>query len=639
MTTLPLLFSVALKGLLVLALAATATHALRKAPASARHGVWAAAFGVLLLLPVLEAVGPTWTVSVLPAAAPPVLAVAPPPGSPAPPAPPAPPAFPAPLTEAEAEALAAEIEAEMAEFEAEMAGFAAEMDGLEAVAPLPPLPVAPAWSVGWTSPLAWLLGIWAVGAVVVAMGWLSAFASAHRLVRTARPETDDEWAVLAERARRLSGLAERVRLLRSHQIEVPIAWGFGRPAVVLPASADAWSDDRREAVLLHEMAHLRRRDAWTQVLAQAALSLHWPNPFAWMGYRQFLDAREQACDDAVIQGGARPSAYAEHLVGVARSLRKDRLALAAVAPMARRVPLESRIRSILEVGRRRGALGRPALGGTVGVALLVLVPLAALRPVAGAQVAPVPEVDVHVDEVDTVEHADVDVDIDPAELGASIEAEVAAEIEAAAAEVEAALAEVNGARAEIEHLDLPDVAAALAEVERAEVELAAHRAVIDTWRRRGPGLSETEWDRLLEEVDHSVSGAEVCAEEVLDAIKRSGLDAEAREALRQTIAEAQSGVDEARLSLLGSDAQAQAALSISSVAVRATEREAQRAAAEARRLAVYRLVHPPAPPAPQAAPAPPRPAPRPAAWPGRASSFDWGAVERARDAALRHDRS
>jgi len=230
----------------------------------------------------------------------------------------------------------------------------------------------------------WALGLWGLGALVVGLGWLAATLAANRLVATARPEVDEEWGVLAERARRLSGIDEPVRLLRSDVLEVPIAWGLGRPAVVLPASADEWTEDRREAVLLHEMAHLRRRDAWTQTVAQVAVALHWPNPLAWWGYRRFLDAREQACDDAVIQGGARPSAYAAHLVGVARSLRKDRLALAGVAPMARKAPLEGRITSILDADRRRGRLGRSGVGGMLVFVALVAVPLGAIQPVAQA---------------------------------------------------------------------------------------------------------------------------------------------------------------------------------------------------------------------------------------------------------------
>ena len=75
----------------------------------------------------------------------------------------------------------------------------------------------------------------------------------------------------------------------------------------------------------------------------------------------------------------------------ARSLRRDPYALAAVAPMARCAPIEDRIVSILDAGRRRGRLGRVAHTATVVLAAGVLLPLAALQPVARTQsVEPAP---------------------------------------------------------------------------------------------------------------------------------------------------------------------------------------------------------------------------------------------------------
>lgn len=389
-----LLLSLVLKGAAVLLVAALCVRLLYRAPASLRHGIWAAAFGALLLLPVLEAAGPRWSVAVLPSQAPAVpssMAIpAPPPPPPAPPAPPAPlfeAAVASGATSATFEAEAAEFETQMESFEAEMRSFEGAMEAygqemestsrtMSGVRATSTRPASPIRSLG-----GWLLTLWAVGAGLVTLWWLGAAVSAHRLVGRAQPETDEDWSVVSDHARRLSGLDEPVRLLRSTDLDVPIAWGYGSPAVVLPESADEWDEDRREAVLLHEMAHLRRRDAWTQVVAQAAVAVHWFNPLAWWGYRQHLDAREQACDDAVIQGGARPSAYAAHLVGVARSIRREPIALTAVAPMARTAPLETRIHSILDADRRRGQLGRLAKIGTAALALGIVLPVAAFQPV------------------------------------------------------------------------------------------------------------------------------------------------------------------------------------------------------------------------------------------------------------------
>ncbi|WP_412062292.1 M56 family metallopeptidase [Rubrivirga sp. IMCC45206] len=563
-----LLLTLALKGLLVLLVAMLAARLLRRAPASARHGVWAAAFGALLLLPVLEAVGPDWTLGVLPAepqqvAFAPHVAVAPmaplapmPPMPPMPPHPPMPPAAPpAPALafdgtdarfDAEVAAYEGEVEAEMAAFEHEMASFEHEMSAFEAemesvgASAIAFAPRSPAPSVTLAGRRAgfWAGAVWLLGVLVVGLGWVAAYLAARRIVRDARPETDADWGVLAERARRLSGIEGPVRLLRTDALDVPIAWGYGAPAVVLPASADDWEEDRREAVLLHEMAHLRRRDAWTQALAQAALTLHWLNPLAWWGYRHFLAEREQACDDAVLAGGARPSDYAAHLVTVARGLRREPHALAALAPMARRGPLEGRIVSILDADRQRGALGRIGGIGTIALAALVLVPLAAIQPVARAlEATPLVET-VAVAEIAPVgapalaafEPAPVRADTD------SVRVRYRPDLDGARREVDRARRELDRARAdlsrdeiyEIRRQALDDARRALDEVDWTEVEIAQAEGM----RAAQRALDEIDWEAIREAQREGLRAAQRALDEVdWDEIHR-GQDQALREAQR-----------------------------------------------------------------------------------------------------------
>ena len=230
-----------------------------------------------------------------------------------------------------------------------------------------------------------MLWFWGLGALVVGLAWATAYTAAARAVRLGTPETDEDLLATWERVRLLSGVSRPVRLLRSPALDVPIAWGWGHAAVVLPASADTWDDDRMEAVLLHELAHILRGDAVSQLIAQIALVLHWANPLAWLAYRNVLLERERACDDVVIEHGARPSAYADHLVQVARDLRRRSAALAAVAPMARHSDLEDRVLCILDPAKKRAALSRTA-GATLMVLLFAIaMPVAALQPTPASE--------------------------------------------------------------------------------------------------------------------------------------------------------------------------------------------------------------------------------------------------------------
>lgn len=630
-----LLLSLALKGAVVLLVAALAVRLLRRAPASLQHGVWAAAFGALLLLPILEAVGPRWDVEVLPtetAHAPTVVRVATPLAPIAPVAPPAP-----ALLERDARAFEAEARA----FEREVEAFAAEMQAFErevsaAVAPAPPRPAArlqQGRARSSYSPLARLVGsLWIAGVIVVALGWLGAAAAARRIVAQARPEVDEDWAVLTDRARRLSGLDDPVRLLRTDALDVPIAWGYGSPAVVLPVTADDWSEERREAVLLHEMAHLRRRDAWTQLVAQAAVTVHWFNPLAWWGYRQHLDAREQACDDAVLQGGARPSAYAAHLVGVARALRQRPAALAAVAPMARRAPIETRILSILDADRRRGRCGRLGQVGTVALGACVLIPLAAFYPVAdqapaaktvalaAAPEAPAPPAPPVPPSLEArPEPLAVSDDRALAATAPEIRLDtldkVRAQIRRAQADARRALEVSVGVDAEIarSRLDaLDSVEFALAEVNAESLRATALRAIREA---------------RLDRKDHLAD----LAEARVDAI-------EARLAHEEARADAQESMDDAiRDALEDALDDALDALETIDVHVDVDRAQSARQSARASSAAATQALQRARAPRPSPGPSP-RPSPRPTPRPEVRADvvFDWDAVDRARRDAVRN---
>ncbi|GAB5534879.1 MAG: hypothetical protein Rubg2KO_11280 [Rubricoccaceae bacterium] len=359
----PILLSLAVKGTLVLAIAALAVALLRRSPASLRHCIWAVAFTALLALPVLEAFGPTWHVAVLPTET-------------------VTPAIPAP-----------EVRVPPSETPTPQRAPADEASA----SPLVPAPLVPGLepqsdeistsASTWTDTtsragaLMWLGRLWGMGVLVVGLFWLRGCLLGRRLVREAETVSDPTWLARAGVAAQASGLQAPVRLLRSDAFSVPVAWGWGHPTVVLPFQSDTWDAERADAVLIHEMAHLRRRDAWTQAIAQAALALHWPNPLAWMAYRRFIDAREEACDDAVLRVGAMPTDYATHLIAVARELAPSRLRLAAVAPMASRSGLETRVRSILDRERPRRQLGGWALSATLLLTGTLGGLLAAVHPV------------------------------------------------------------------------------------------------------------------------------------------------------------------------------------------------------------------------------------------------------------------
>ena len=163
---------------------------------------------------------------------------------------------------------------------------------------------------------------------------------------------DDGWRQMLKEFRRSLRIEHPVRLLRSRQHTMPMVFGLRSPAILLPAIADTWDDDRRRAVVLHELAGVSRRDCLTQTLGAIACAAYWPHPGVWSNARRLRIERELACDDLVLTAGTSARDYAGHLLELAHTLGGGR-APALVVTMARPRQLEGRMLAVMDTGRSR----------------------------------------------------------------------------------------------------------------------------------------------------------------------------------------------------------------------------------------------------------------------------------------------
>ena len=172
-----------------------------------------------------------------------------------------------------------------------------------------------------------------------------------------------------------------------------MTFGVLQPTVFVPACAEQWSEERRRIVLLHELAHVRRGDAATHLLARTALALNWWNPLAWSAWRAFLRERERAADDLVLCAGEAATDYASHLLEIARTMQSAPATAAMAIPMARSSQLEGRLLAILDARTERTQPGR-ALGiAAAALAIAMIAPLAAIRAQSQAEQAALVDVD------------------------------------------------------------------------------------------------------------------------------------------------------------------------------------------------------------------------------------------------------
>ena len=162
------------------------------------------------------------------------------------------------------------------------------------------------------------------------------------------------WLDTAEETCRAVGLSRTVPLLTSDAIETPLTSRWPSPAVLLPTAAEGWADERRRVVVQHELVHLARGDAWRLLAWRLVAVVYWFHPLARLAERHARLVGEQACDEAVLRLGTRPSAYARHLMEIAESLRVEPRRFAAALPMVDRGQLERRLLMILDAKRSVG---------------------------------------------------------------------------------------------------------------------------------------------------------------------------------------------------------------------------------------------------------------------------------------------
>lgn len=389
-----LALDVTVKALLVVALAQGVALLLRRSSSATRHLVWTVAAAGLLVLPLLSLSLPRWSIPVpvrlAPLApAPPTPAVPPtaavPPARAATPIPPAP-ARPAVRASAAPEAERSPRAADPAAERAERAS-AADPGRAGAEVAARPATAGAAIQPGAGGPPA-LLVAWLLGAVAVLAGLAVHVLRVRRLEKAAHPIRDGRVLGAARRAVERIGAVRRVRLLESAAEAMPMTWGVRRPVLLLPAGAGEWPEERLEAVLLHELAHVQRRDHLWQYVAELACALHWFNPAAWLVARRLRVEREHACDDAALAAGSVASTYAAQLLEVARSLRVRRATSLAAMAMARPSHLTGRLLAVLDERRSRS---RPTPGRRAATLLVgagVIVAVAAATPAARAAAIP-----------------------------------------------------------------------------------------------------------------------------------------------------------------------------------------------------------------------------------------------------------
>ncbi|MGC2227174.1 MAG: M56 family metallopeptidase, partial [Candidatus Sulfotelmatobacter sp.] len=238
---------------------------------------------------------------------------------------------------------------------------------------------------GWR-PLITLPGPWGAllllaWVLAVSAGMLRLAAGLWRLRQLRRNCTAIDAAQLEPAVRKTLAdfsSSRSVALATSEDVRVPSALGFFKPMIVIPAWAlRELPAEELDIILLHEFAHVRRWDDWTNLLQKVVRAVFLFHPAVWWIDSRLELEREMACDDAVLAETANPHGYAKCLIGLLEKSFARRGWTMAQAAVHRAREASLRVAQILDARRPHARhVWKPALGivGAFSLVCLVLVP-------------------------------------------------------------------------------------------------------------------------------------------------------------------------------------------------------------------------------------------------------------------------
>lgn len=198
----------------------------------------------------------------------------------------------------------------------------------------------------WLTPYTpWLAALWLAGFGLLFLRWLSSYAYTQSLRYRNAQTMGYAWQAEVNRLARRLGLTRTVWLIESHLIDSPLTLGHFKPVILLPMGLlSGLSGEQVEAILMHELAHIRRHDYLINLLVSLVEVLFFYHPGIWWMGRELRQAREHCCDDLAVAICGNAMQYAHTLAELAEATVPSHMALGLSSP---RKPLLTRVKRLL----------------------------------------------------------------------------------------------------------------------------------------------------------------------------------------------------------------------------------------------------------------------------------------------------
>src|SRR5260370_5173282 len=222
-----------------------------------------------------------------------------------------------------------------------------------------------------------LAAVWLCGFLVVIFQWYFRWRRISEAIRKAVPLQEGREVQALRRLERMGGMRKRTEMLLSRTSLEPGIFGVTRPVLVWPEGiSERLEDAHLEAILAHELCHVRRRDNLAAALHMLIEAIFWFHPLVWWIGARLVEERENACDEEVLRLGNQPHVYAEGILNVCKFYLESPLPCAAGvtgADLKKRIEaiMNRRISSQLTTARKLVLAGAAlaALGGPIFVGI------------------------------------------------------------------------------------------------------------------------------------------------------------------------------------------------------------------------------------------------------------------------------
>lgn len=216
-----------------------------------------------------------------------------------------------------------------------------------------------------------LAAVWAMGFLAVIVLWAVRWRRMSAAMRTAVPVSEGREVEALRRMERAGGIRRQIEMLSSRATLEPGIFGIARPVLVWPEGISGQLEDAHvEAILAHEVWHVRRRDNLAAALHMLVQAIFWFHPLVWWMGERLVEEREVACDEEVLELGSERQVYAESILKICEFCVGSQLACVSGVTGA---DLKKRIVRIMteQVSTKMDA-GRKVLLGAAAGAVLAL---------------------------------------------------------------------------------------------------------------------------------------------------------------------------------------------------------------------------------------------------------------------------